>query len=293
MKSNELRMPSYGGQALIEGVLMRGKHALAAAFRKPDGKIEVHTEKLQGIYDQKIFQIPFLRGLVILWDSLVLGMKYLTLSANIQAESEQEKVEGASLYLAVIVAVLFAVILFFILPLLLSNLVNLIVPLNSLLSNLIEGILRLIIMIGYLSAISHMNEIGRVFAYHGAEHKTINAYEAKSDLNVSSVMSYSIQHPRCGTSFLLTLIIFSIIIFAFIGEIPFLLKILSRIILIPVLTMVSYEFIHWLGEHQGNALVKLISKPNLALQSFTTKEPSPDMIEVAIQAINSLIELEN
>jgi uncharacterized protein YqhQ len=293
MKSNELRLPSYGGQALIEGVLMRGKYALAAAFRKPDGKIEIRSEKLAGIYHNQLFQVPFIRGLVILWDSLILGMRYLTLSANIQAGSEQEKIEGSSLYGAVIVSIFLAILLFFVSPLLLTSLINSFFPMNTTLYNFFEGLFRLIVMILYLSLISNIPEIKKVFGYHGAEHKTINAFEDHAHLNVSSVMKYSVQHPRCGTSFLLTLILFSIIIFTLIGDLTFLVKIVSRIALIPILAMVSYEFIRWLGNHQENRLVKWISKPNLALQNLTTREPTPEMVEVAIQAFNSLMELEN
>lgn len=292
MKTEHLRMPAYGGQALIEGVLMRGKHALAAAFRKPDGKIEIHSEKLEGIYQNKYFQIPFIRGMVILWDSLVLGMKYLTISANIQAENEKEKVGGFGLYLAVIMALAFALVLFFISPLLISKLIGFFIPLNSIIGNLVEGVARLLIMIAYLMIISRMTEIRRVFAYHGAEHKTINAYEDRAAMNVNSVMKYSVQHPRCGTSFLLTLIILSIVIFTLLGDLPFGLKILSRIILIPVLAMFSYEIIRLMGNHQENPIVGVLSKPNLALQALTTREPTPEMVEVAIQAFNSLLEME-
>jgi uncharacterized protein YqhQ len=144
----------------------------------------------------------------------------------------------------------------------------------------------------YLWLISNMTEIRKVFAYHGAEHKTINAYEDHAQLTVPSVMKYSVQHPRCGTSFLLTLILFSIIIFTLIGDLPFLVKIVSRIALIPILAMVSYELIRWLGNHQENRVVKWISKPNLALQNLTTREPTPEMVEVAIKAFNSLLEME-
>jgi uncharacterized protein YqhQ len=292
MKSTEIRLPSYGGQALIEGVLMRGRHALAAAFRKPDGKIEVKSEKLSGIYKNNLFQIPFLRGLVILWDSLVMGMKYLTLSANVQAESEQEKIEGNGLYATVVISILLAVFMFFVIPLLLTNLINSFWQMNATIFNLVEGIFRLTIMVIYLWLISFMEEIKRVFAYHGAEHKTINAYEAHAKMNVASVMNYSVQHPRCGTSFLLTLIVLSILVFTLIGNMPFGIKIVSRIIFIPILAMISYEFIRFLGKYQDNSVVKFISKPNMALQKLTTREPSPEMVEVAISAFTSMLEME-
>lgn len=293
MKLNESRMPSYGGQALIEGVLMRGKISVAAAFRNPEGKIEIRTENLQGIYKNKIFQMPFLRGLVILWDSLILGMKYLTLSANIQAKDEKEKLDGSALFLSVFIAIIFALVLFFVLPVVIMQIMNGFFHLGAPWNSLIEGILRLIIMVLYLWSISRMEEIRRVFAYHGAEHKTINAYEDHCDLDVKSVMKYPTQHPRCGTSFLLTLIILSVFVFIIIGELPFVYKILSRIILIPFLAMLSYEFIRWLGKHQDNRFVQLLAKPNLALQNLTTCEPTPAMVEVAIRAFNTMLTMEN
>jgi len=292
MSSKEFRMPSYGGQALIEGVLMRGKNTLSSAMRTPDGKIVVYSEKLQGPYKNKIFQIPFLRGLLILWDSLVVGMKYLTLSANLQSNTADEKISGPSLYLAVLISISFAILLFFVFPVLITSLVSNFIKLNSLVINLLEGLIRLVTIIVYLWLISYMPEIKRVFAYHGAEHKTINAYEGHAKLNVSSVLKYSVQHPRCGTSFLLTLVVFSIILFSFFGNMPFFVKVISRIVFIPIIAMVAYEFIRWLGNHSENPIIKIIAMPNMALQNLTTREPSPEMVEVALKAFTSLITLE-
>ena len=291
MSSKELRMPSYGGQALIEGVLMRGKNALSSAMRAPDGKIVIYSEKLQGPYKNKLFQIPFLRGLIILWDSLVVGMKYLTISANVQA-NEDEKIGTSSLYLAALISISFAILIFFVLPVFITNLLSNFISLNVLTNNLLEGLIRLITIIVYLWLISFMPEINRVFAYHGAEHKTINAYEGHAELNVSSVMNYSVQHPRCGTSFLLTLVVFSIILFSFFGDIPFLIKLISRIVFIPIIAMFANEFNRWLGNHLENPLIRLVAMPNMALQNLTTREPSPEMVEVAIKAFTSLIEFE-
>ena len=291
MSSKELRMPSYGGQALIEGVLMRGKNALSSAMRAPDGKIVIYSEKLQGPYKSKLFQIPFLRGLIILWDSLIVGMKYLTISANVQA-NEDEKIGGTSLYLAVLISISFAILIFFVLPVFITSLLANFIQLNTFTNNLLEGLIRLITIIIYLWLISFMPEINRVFAYHGAEHKTINAYEGHAELNVSSVMKFSVQHPRCGTSFLLTLVIFSIILFSFFGDIPFLIRLISRIVFVPILAMLAYEFIRWLGNHLENPIIRLVAMPNMALQNLTTREPSPEMVEVAIKAFTSLIEFE-
>lgn len=291
MSSKELRMPSYGGQALIEGVLMRGKNALSSAMRAPDGKIVIYSEKLQGPFKNELFQIPFLRGLIILWDSLIVGMKYLTISANVQA-NEDEKIGGTSLYLAVLISISFAILIFFVLPVFITSLLANFIQLNTFTNNLLEGLIRLITIIIYLWLISFMPEINRVFAYHGAEHKTINAYEGHAELDVSSVMNFSVQHPRCGTSFLLTLVIFSIILFSFFGEIPFLIKLISRIVFVPIIAMLAYEFIRWLGNHLENPIIRLVAMPNMALQNLTTREPSPEMVEVAIKAFTSLIEFE-
>ncbi len=291
MSSKELRMPSYGGQALIEGVLMRGKYALSSAMRNPIGKIVIYSEKLQGPYKNKLFQIPFLRGILILWDSLFVGMKYLTISANVQS-NEDEKISGSGLYLALLISISFAVLIFFILPVFITSLFSNLINLSVLATNLFEGLIRLITIIIYLKLISFMPDIKRVFAYHGAEHKTINAYEGHAELNVSSVMKFSIQHPRCGTSFLLTLVVFSIILFSFFGEIPFLIKLISRIVFIPIIAMLAYEFIRWLGNHLENPVIRLIAIPNMALQNLTTREPSPEMVEVAIKAFTSMIEFE-
>jgi uncharacterized protein YqhQ len=292
MSSKKLRMPSYGGQALIEGVLMRGRNSLSAAMRAPDGKIIVHSEKLQGPYKNKLFQIPLLRGLLILWDSLVVGMKYLTISANVQTNQDDEKIGGSSLFIAVIISISFAILIFFVFPVFITGLLSNIIKFNIFTNNLFEGLIRLVMIIFYLWVISFMPEIKRVFAYHGAEHKTINAYEANEKLNVASVMKYSVQHPRCGTSFLLTLVVFSIILFSFFGEIPFLIKLISRIVFIPIIAMFAYEFIRWLGNHLDNSIIRVISIPNMALQNLTTREPSPEMVEVAIKAFTSLIEFE-
>jgi uncharacterized protein YqhQ len=292
MSSKKLRMPSYGGQALIEGVLMRGRNSLSAAMRTPDGKIIVHSEKLQGPYKNKIFRIPLLRGLLILWDSLIVGMKYLTISSNVQTNQDDEKIGGSSLFIAVIISISFAILIFFVFPVFITSLLSNIIKLNIFTNNLFEGLIRLVMIIFYLWIISFMPEIKRVFAYHGAEHKTINAYEANEKLNVASVMKYSVQHPRCGTSFLLTLVVFSIILFSFFGEIPFLIKLISRIVFIPIIAMFAYEFIRWLGNHLDNPIIRVISIPNMALQNLTTREPSPEMVEVAIKAFTSLIEFE-
>jgi len=289
---NQLKLPSYGGQALIEGILMRGRKYVVAAFRAPDGSIHIEEEKLGGIYKTKLAKLPFFRGLVILWDSMSLGMKYLTLSANIQSE-EEEQIEGASLYLTLILSISFSTGLFFVLPTLFINALSRFLELSPSLINFSEGVARLLILVFYLWIIGKSSDISRVFAYHGAEHKTINAYENKVDINVENVKSFSLAHARCGTSFLLTLVIISTIIFSLLGQMPLWERILSRILMVPIISMFSYEMIRWMGDHSTNILVKTISYPNLLLQKLTTREPSEDMIEIAITAFKKLLKLEN
>lgn len=286
------RLPSYGGQAVIEGVLMRGARFVAMANRGPDGKIVVSTKTLTGIYKTSLAKIPFLRGLVILWDALGLGMQFLTISANIQT-GEETKIEGPTMYLSLGFSLLIGIALFFVGPAALGQAAEHWLRWTSWESNLAEGLIRLGIFIAYLWLVGQIPDIRRVFAYHGAEHKTINAYEAGVELVPEKVKSSSVQHPRCGTSFLLTLVVFSVIIFALLGPMPAIWRILSRIILLPVIAGLAYEYIRWMAGHLNNRLVKLLIQPNLALQNLTTREPDPGMLEVSITAFNALLELEN
>jgi uncharacterized protein YqhQ len=285
------KLPSYGGQAVIEGVLMRGKDSVAMATRAPDQEIVIHKEKLSGIYTSKLRNIPFLRGLIILWDSLGLGMRLLTISANVQT-GEDEKLEGPMLYLTLAFSLAFGVGLFFLTPALISGLLVRFTAINSLVSNIQEGVLRLIILIAYLWIIGKMPDIKRVFMYHGAEHKTINAFEDGVELTPKNVMPYSVEHPRCGTSFILTLVLLSILIFSLFGPLPLHWRLITRILLIPVLAGISYEYIRFLSKHLDSPLVKFIVKPNLALQQMTTREPTLDMLEVSIKAFNTMYAME-
>jgi uncharacterized protein YqhQ len=287
------KLPAYGGQALIEGVLMRGSRFLAAAFRIPNGEIVVQTEKLPAVYYGPLKKIPFLRGLVILWDSLGLGTRYLTISANHQGGEEEAKIEGPTLFFSLGIALVFGVAIFFLLPALVSQGIEKLIGSSGWSGSLIEGILRLLILVGYIASVGRIPDIARVFAYHGAEHKTINAYEAGSDLSPEKVMAYSVEHPRCGTSFLLTVVLLSIIFFSLMGPLPIFWRLLSRIIFIPLLVTVAYEYIRWTANHLNNRLVRWLIWPNLALQRLTTREPTPDMVEVSIAAFNTMLNLEN
>ena len=287
----ENKIPSYGGQAVIEGVLMRGKSSAAMAVRAPDNEIVTHQEKLTGLYTSKITKIPLLRGLIVLWDSLGLGMRYLTLSANVQT-GEEEKLEGPALYLTLGLSLTIGIGLFFLLPAFISGLLARYAGISAWGSNLIEGGLRLILLVGYLYIIGNIPDIKRVFMYHGAEHKTINAFEDGVILTPENVMPYSVQHTRCGTSFILTLVLLSILIFSLFGPMAIHWRLLSRLLMIPVLAGISYEYIHFLSKRMESPLVTLLVKPNLALQQLTTREPTMDMLEVSIKAFNIMQDLE-
>jgi uncharacterized protein YqhQ len=285
------KLPSYGGQALIEGVLMRGGSYVAAAFRSPTGEIIVQSEKLSGIYLSRIKNIPFLRGLVILWDALGLGIRYLTASANIQT-GEDEKIEGPALYLTLGFSLGFAVLLFFLAPAGIGYLGERFLGMTSWWSNFAEGIIRLLIVVLYIWGIGRMAEIRRVFQYHGAEHKTINAFEAGVELTPENVMKFPLEHPRCGTAFLLTLIIFSILLFSALGPLPIALRLASRVVLLPALAMVAYEYIRFTARRLDSPIVRLLTRPNLALQRLTTVEPDPAIVEVSIAAFNHMYAME-
>ncbi len=287
--------PTYGGQAVIEGVMMRGTQSCAIAMRAPAQNIVIHTEPLTGIYKSKIRQIPFLRGLVVLWDALGLGVRALTISANTQT-GEDEKIEGPALYLTLGISLTFGIGLFFLAPAALAQFSERFLGAGEAAAswttawwgNLLEGLLRLAILIGYVWLVGRIPEIRRVFAYHGAEHKTINAYEAGVELTPENVSRFSVEHPRCGTAFLLTLVVVSVLIFSLLGPLPIGLRLLSRIIFLPVAAGLAYEYIRWTARHLNSPLVKLLVRPNLALQHLTTREPSLDMLEVSIAAFNAM-----
>jgi uncharacterized protein YqhQ len=285
------KLPSYGGQALIEGVLMRGSNHLAAAMRKPDGEIVIETEQLTGIYTNPLAKTPFIRGLIMLWDSLGIGMHYLTVSANLQT-GEDEKLEGPALYLTLAVSLALGIGIFFLAPAGFGHLAITYLGFTSWWSNVLEGILRLLFAVGYIWGIGKMPDIARVFAYHGAEHKTINAFESGAEMTPENVSRYSLEHPRCGTAFLLTLIVLSVIVFALLGPLPGIWRYVVRLVLIFPLASLAYEMIRFSSNHLSNPFVRILVKPNLALQHLTTREPTLDMLEVSIAAFNHMLEKE-
>jgi uncharacterized protein YqhQ len=281
------RLTNYGGQALIEGVMMRGKKYCALAMRAPDGQITTKVEPLSGIYKSNLIKIPFFRGLVLLWDSLGLGMRALTESANLQT-GEGEKLEGPILYLTLGLTFLIAIGIFFLAPAGVGWLSEHYLHWNAWWSNLLEGIIRLLLLVGYIWGIGFMPDIARVFAYHGAEHKTINAFEAGANLTPDTVKNFSLEHPRCGTAFLLTLMVLSLFFFTILGPLPIAWRLVSRIVMIPILAGVAYEYLRWTAAHINYSFVRFIVKPNLALQHLTTREPDEKMLEVAISAFESM-----
>ena len=290
----EDRIITYGGQAVIEGVLMRGQKALAIAMRAPNGEIVVHTEKLSGLYQSAVAKIPFLRGVILLSDALALGMKALTRSANLQT-GEDEKIEGPMLYLTIAFSLAFGIALFFLAPYGIGKLVDWLAALlgwgqggNVWVIAIAEGIARLIIAVGYIWAIGKMPDIQRVFQYHGAEHKTINAFEAGAELTPESVSKFPLEHPRCGTSFLLTLLIFSIFAFSLLHPLAWVWQVLGRILLIPILAGIAVEYIRWTANNLASPFVRAIIRPNFALQGLTTREPDFSMLEVAIRSFEEM-----
>jgi uncharacterized protein YqhQ len=254
----------------------------------PDGKIVLHSEDLKGIYKSGIAKIPFLRGLIMLWDALVLGVRFLTISANTQT-GEDEKIEGPTLYISLGISLVVGVGLFFLLPAGIGQLAEKLLGWNAWVGNVLEGVVRLLLLIGYMAAIGQIKDIQKVFGYHGAEHKTINAFEAGADLTPQNVARFSVEHPRCGTAFLLTVVVLSIFLFSLLGPLPALTRLLSRVVLLPVLAGLAYEYIRWTASHLQNPAVRVLIRPSLALQHLTTREPSLEMLEVSITAFKTML----
>jgi len=281
----------YGGQAVIEGVMMRGQKAVVTAVRRPNGDMAMDTQPLSTIYSGWMRRTPLLRGIIVLIEALVLGIKALLYSANVSLEEEEEKISGASVWLMVALAGGLAVTLFFIAPLFLTRLLNPYIH-SSLVFHLIEGFIRVVIFIIYLKLLPLIPDIKRVFAYHGAEHKTVNAYEDGVPLEVEAVKKYSTAHVRCGTSFLFAVLIIAIIIFALVGRPSLWLMIVSRIVLIPVIASLGYEVTYFGARHIKNGFVRAVLAPGMWLQSLTTSEPDDSQLEVALAALSKTVEID-
>lgn len=280
----------YGGQAVMEGVMMRGQKSIAVAVRRPNGEISLTSQPLASMYKGRARNLPFIRGIIVLIETLALGTQTMLHSAQIAAAEEEETIPPTLLWGSIVVAVAFAVALFFIAPLLITRyLVDPYVT-SSVVSNLIEGVIRIGIFIAYLKIISLMPEVKRLFTYHGAEHKVVNAYEAGEPLELDYVRKYSTANSRCGTSFLLAVLVISIIVFALLGRPSIWLSIASRIVLIPVIAAIGYEFVRFGASHYRNILVRALLVPGMMLQSMTTGEPNDSQLETALSAMKKVIE---
>jgi uncharacterized protein YqhQ len=292
-----------GGQAVIEGVMMRAPRAVAIAVRRPDGEIVVKRELAIPLSERfPIVKLPIIRGAVALFTSLIIGIKALNFSANEAMTEEEKDKEGVkegggelsswAMAGTMTVAFGFGICLFFLFPLYLTKLMTPVIGDNNIIFNLVDGVIRVIVFLAYIWAISRMNDIQRVFQYHGAEHKSIFAFEDGVELTIENVRRYSRLHPRCGTSFLLIVMLVSIAVFSLIPKLwPFYLKAGSRIFLLPMIAGISYEFLKWSAANDNHPLVKMVITPGLALQRLTTREPDDSQLEVAIRSMNEALEI--
>jgi uncharacterized protein YqhQ len=285
--SDRLAVATYGGQAVIEGVMMRGASTCAVAMRLPSREIVVHTEDLGALYRSRLKKIPFLRGLLMLWDGLGLGLRAITLSANAQ-NGDERKLEGVALYATIALSLAFTVVVFFLIPAAAGESAERFLGWSVWWGHVAECTLRLGLLVAYLWAVGHVSNIRRLFAYHGAEHQTINAFEAGAELTPENVARFPLEHTRCGTSFLLTIVLLSILIFSVVGPTSWPGRLLSRVLLLPVLAGIAYEYTRWAAAHLDSPLVRWLIKPNLALQRLTTRPPTIDMLEVAIAAFQTV-----
>lgn len=278
----------YGGQAVMEGVMMLGQKTSATAVRRPNGEIVVKNKQRPRIYTGRLRQTPFTRGIIVLIESLILGINSLFYSANIALEEEGEDVSGASTWVILGLSFAMAISLFFIAPLFLTKLLDSYIQ-SSILFHFVEGVIRLFIFLAYIKLISLLPDIKRTFSYHGAEHKTINAYEDGVNLEAKAIQKYGTAHTRCGTAFLMTVLIIAIIVFSLVGRQAVWLMVLSRVLLIPVIATLGYEATQFGARHMNNILVRAIMTPGLWLQSLTTREPDESQIEVAVTALKGVL----
>ncbi|MBI2836603.1 MAG: DUF1385 domain-containing protein [Chloroflexi bacterium] len=277
----------YGGQAVVEGVMMRGRKTVVTAVRRPDGTLALDSRPLPSLYHGWLRRTPLFRGVIVLIEALSLGVKSLLYSANVSLEEEGERVSGGTAWMMVGASLVIAVGLFFIAPLFLTRLFRFE---SSVVFNLVDGLFRVIIFVAYLKGMSFLPDIRRVFAYHGAEHKAVNAYEAGAPLEIEAVKQYSTAHTRCGTSFLFAVLIISVVVFSLSGLRSAWQMALSRIVLIPVIAALGYEYIYFGARHNGNWVVRALMSPGLWLQSLTTREPDDAQIETAIAALKGAVE---
>ncbi len=291
MTDKEKKQYNYGGQAVIEGVMIRGKKSLVTAIRRPTGEIITDVKPAPVISQSWARRTPLVRGVFILIESTVMGIKSLLFSANVAMEEEGEEIPTKAIWGMMGVSILIAVGLFFLAPLFLTKLVNNYLP-NTFLFAIIEGVIRLVIFFAYLKIVGMMSDIKRVFTYHGAEHKVVNAFEAGAPLEVAAVKPYTRYHVRCGTAFLFLVLIIAIIVFSVAGRPALWIMVITRIVLLPVIMGLGYEVIHFGAKHANNWLMKIVLSPGLLLQAMTTGEPDDKQIEVAIASLKKAVEID-
>jgi len=311
-KTKEVKELMIGGQAVIEGVLMRSKEEYAVAVRTPDKKIIVKKEIfLSATSKNKFLGLPLVRGMIVLFETLVLGIKALNYSADQaqlgleddssskkrtgkekpeQKKSDNNVISASQLFVVMLLSLAFTIVLFKLLPLMAATMINRLIGGNNVVFNLIDGIFKLVIFIGYLLIISLMSDVRRLFQYHGAEHKTVSCYEKKKPLTVANVRKESRVHPRCGTSFIILVLVLSIIFYLVIPmQTGFWLKLMIRIAFLPIIAGISYELIKFTGKHHDAVFNKILIWPSLFVQKLTTREPDDDQIEVAIKALKGVV----
>jgi uncharacterized protein YqhQ len=277
---------AFGGQAVIEGVMIRSKKHVVICVRQPNGEISTKTEEINSISERyKVLRLPLIRGIVALVESVYLGVKGLYFSANVNLEEEDEKIEPKEMAITFVLAIALAIILFSITPFFLTSLLT---PFRGVIFVVIEGIIRIAIFLLYLVIVALIPDFRRVLQYHGAEHTAINAYEAGVEFNVKNAKEYSKLHPRCGTSFLLIVLIISILLFSVLPNQDYLTRLSYRIILIPVISAISYEVLKISDRYKNSIIMKALVMPGLGLQWLTTRKPDDDMIEVAIKAVKEV-----
>jgi uncharacterized protein YqhQ len=280
---------TYGGQAVIEGVMIRGRRTISLACRKPDGGIYRYREPLDSpLLDSKVARALFVRGVVVLWESLRDGMRMLMRSADVQLAAEEQQLKGGGSAAFMLGGLLVALVLFIGIPYLATGLLRAAVP-STLWLNIAEGLLRLALLLGYLVAISFVPDIRRVFAYHGAEHMTIHAFEHGDPLDARHVAPYPTAHPRCGTAFLLFVVVIAIAVFALVPRVNLIVDLVVRLVLVIPVASISYEVLRLGAGHEGNPLMRLAVAPGLLLQAITTRRPDEPMIEVAIASLEGAI----
>lgn len=282
---------AYGGQAVVEGVMIRGQHHAVVACRRLDGDVIMRSEELRGRMREQTRELPVLRGMLLLWETMQVGVRCLMFSSQVADGRDPEaETNRSAMYLAIAMSIACSALLFFVGPLMLTSWLQ--PRIGHPATVTFEGLIRLIALLGYVWVIGFVPGVRRLFEYHGAEHMAVNAYEAEAPLTVDGVRRFSVLHARCGTNFLLTVMITSMFVFGALGAQPLWSELVARLVLIPVIAGIAYEGLRFTARFQDNAFVRMLAQPNLELQSFTTRQPSDAQIELALTALNSVLVLD-